>query len=126
MNVKFHKITSYTWNFQNFTCVFTILVKFDIHFLGLPWEIFFGVITDDQLHLKPVKDVKKKNAMFFKLFWYKAFVHWKLKLLNFLVDSVLKHKFCALSRVTVATSNSTYATDINVTKEIKGDVKNQP
>ena len=42
-----HKMTSYTWNFQNFTCVFTILVKFDIHFLRLPWEIFFGVITDD-------------------------------------------------------------------------------
>ena len=47
MNVKFHKTTSYTWNFQNFTRVFTILVKFDIHFLGLPLEIFFGVITDD-------------------------------------------------------------------------------
>ena len=51
MNVKFHKITSYTWNFQNFTCVFTILVKFDIHFLRLTWEIFFGVTTDDLLHL---------------------------------------------------------------------------
>ena len=25
--------------------VFTILVKFDILFLGLPWEIVFGVIT---------------------------------------------------------------------------------
>ena len=33
--------------FKNFTCVFTILVKFDIHFLGLPWEIFFGVITNN-------------------------------------------------------------------------------
>ena len=42
-----HKITWYTWNFQNFTCIFTILAEFDIHFLGLPWEIFFGVITDD-------------------------------------------------------------------------------
>ena len=39
MNAKFHKVTSYTWNFQNFTDVSTILVKFDIHFLGLPWEI---------------------------------------------------------------------------------------
>ena len=38
---------NYVWNFQNFTRVFTILVKFDIHFLGLPWEIFFTVITDD-------------------------------------------------------------------------------
>ena len=30
-----------------------------------------------------------KNAMWFKSFWYKVFVHWKLKLLNFLMDSVL-------------------------------------
>ena len=47
INVKFYKMTSYTWNFQNFTCVFTILVKFDIYFLGLPWEIVFGIITDN-------------------------------------------------------------------------------
>ena len=33
MNVKFYKITSYTLNFQNSTCVFTIFVKFDICFL---------------------------------------------------------------------------------------------
>ena len=32
---------------------------------------------------------KKKNAILFKLFWYKIFVHWKLKLLDFLMDSVL-------------------------------------
>ena len=47
MKVKFYKITSCTWNFQNFTFVFTILVKCDIPFLRLPWEIVFGVITDD-------------------------------------------------------------------------------
>ena len=40
MSLKFHKITSYTWDFQKFTCVFTILVKFDIHFLRLAWEIW--------------------------------------------------------------------------------------
>ena len=89
VTVKFHRIISYTWNLQNFICVLTILVKFDIHFLGLPWEIFFGVTTDDLLHLKPLKNVKK-NAIFFKLFRYKVFVHWKLKLLNFLVDSRVK------------------------------------
>ena len=33
MNVKFHKAISYTLNFQNFPCVITLLVKFDIHFL---------------------------------------------------------------------------------------------
>ena len=31
----------------------------------------------------------KKNAMFFNLFWYKVFVHGELKLLIFLVDSVI-------------------------------------
>ena len=33
--------------FSELCLCFTILVKFDIHFLGLPWGIFFGVITDD-------------------------------------------------------------------------------
>ena len=47
MNVKFHTITPYTLNFQNLTGVFTIQEKFDIHFLGLPREIFLGVMTDD-------------------------------------------------------------------------------
>ena len=32
MNVKFQKNTSFTLNFQRFTCVFTILVKFHIIF----------------------------------------------------------------------------------------------
>ena len=32
---------------------------------------------------------KKNNAILFLLFWYKVFVHSILKLLNFLVDSVL-------------------------------------
>ena len=75
--------------FRILTCVFSILVKFDIHFLGLPCGIFFGLITDDQLHLKALKNLKK-NAIFFKLFWYKFFGHWKSKLLIFLGDSILK------------------------------------
>ena len=56
-NVKFRKMASYTRNFQNFAIIFRIPVKFDIHFLGLPHRIFFGVITEN---------VKK-------LFWYKVF-----------------------------------------------------
>ena len=74
--------------FSEFTCVFTILVKFDIYFLGLPWEIVFGVITDNKLYLYPLKNVKR-NAVLFKLFWYKVFVGWKLNFFNFLMDSVL-------------------------------------
>ena len=53
-------------------------------------EIFRILLVFSQfLHLSPFKDVQK-NAISFKLIWYKFFVHWKLKLLNFLMDSVLK------------------------------------
>ena len=46
-NITTNHAITYT-NFQNFVCVFTILVKFDIYFLGLPGElIVFGVITDN-------------------------------------------------------------------------------
>ena len=46
-------------------------------------NIFFGVISFIKLlHLYPSK-----------IFWYKVFVHWKLKLLKFQMDSVLKMVF---------------------------------
>ena len=48
----------------------------------------FGVITDNKLYLWRLKNAKK-NAVLFKLFWYKVFVYWKLKLLNFRMDSIL-------------------------------------
>ena len=48
------------------------------------WCYYRWLMTSSAL-----ENCKKKNAMFFKLFWYKVFVHWKLHILNFLVDSVL-------------------------------------
>ena len=36
INVKLHKMKSCIQNFPNFTYFLKILVKFDIHFLGLP------------------------------------------------------------------------------------------
>ena len=45
-------------------------------------DLFFGVISS-------TKNVKK-DAICLKLFWYKVLVHRKLKLLSFLMDSVLK------------------------------------
>ena len=44
MKVKFHKIKSYPWDFQNFTYVFSILDKFDIHFLRLPLKFSLVVL----------------------------------------------------------------------------------
>ena len=74
MNVKLHKNCENTGKILKISCVTYQFVKFDIYFLGLPYEIFFGVITDDRLHLQPLKNVKK-NAIVYKLFWYKVFVH---------------------------------------------------
>ena len=44
MNVKFLKNCE---NTGKTSWVRSHFVKFDIHFVGLPQEIFFGVITDD-------------------------------------------------------------------------------
>ena len=51
MDVKFHKNWDYTGKILKISCVRCNFVKFDIHFLGLPSEFFFGVTTDDSLHL---------------------------------------------------------------------------
>ena len=47
MNVEFHKNCDYTGKILKISCVRCNFVKFDIHFLRLPCEIFFGVTTDD-------------------------------------------------------------------------------
>ena len=47
MNVKFHENCGNTDKILKISCVRCNFVKFDIYFLGLPYEIFFGVITDD-------------------------------------------------------------------------------
>ena len=47
MNVKFQKNCENTGKILKISCVRGNFVKFDIHFLKLPWEIFFGVITED-------------------------------------------------------------------------------
>ena len=47
MNVKLHKNCQNIGKILKISCVRCNFVKFDIHFLGLPLEIFFGVIADD-------------------------------------------------------------------------------
>ena len=79
--------------FQNFKCVITILVKFDIHnsrtsMRNFLWFYYRWFITSSAL-----EKCKTKNAKFFKLICFFVFVHWKLKLLNFLVDSVLNYRY---------------------------------
>ena len=47
------------------------------------WCYYIWLITSSTLQKC------KKNAIFFKLFWHKVFVHWELQSFNFLVHSVL-------------------------------------
>ena len=46
MNVKFHKNCENTGKILKSSCVRCNVVKFYIHFLGLPSEIFFSVTVD--------------------------------------------------------------------------------
>ena len=46
MNVKFHKNCENTGKILKISPVRCNFVKFDVHFLGLPSEIFFGVTID--------------------------------------------------------------------------------
>ena len=59
-------------------------MKFDIYFLGFPKEIFFGVITDNTIAVKKCE----KECNMLKIILVQGFVDWKLKLLNFLLDSI--------------------------------------
>ena len=43
INVKFHKECENTAKILKISCIRCHFVKFDIYFLGLSWEIFFGV-----------------------------------------------------------------------------------
>ena len=47
MNVKFHNNFEKEGKILKISCVRCNFVKFVIHLLGLPFEIFFGVFTED-------------------------------------------------------------------------------
>ena len=59
--------------FSEFYLCFHNPREIGIYFLGLLWEIVLGVITDNYDIYSPWKNVKK-NAILFKLFWYKVLV----------------------------------------------------
>ena len=60
INVKFQKNCENTGKILKISCVRCNFVKFDIHFLGLPSGILFGVTTDDYYIFSPWKMQKKK------------------------------------------------------------------
>ena len=88
MNVKFHKNCENTGKIRKIPCVRCNFVKFDINSRA-PIRNFLCCYHRWLIASLARKNVKK-NAIFFKLFWYKVFLYWKLKLLHFpMVDSVL-------------------------------------
>ena len=51
MNLKFHKNCDYTGKILKISCVRCISMKFDIHFLGLPFTIaFFAAVNHNNDH----------------------------------------------------------------------------
>ena len=44
-------------------------------------SVLLQLQTTDNIYLQPFKNVKK-NAILFKLFWYKVFVHWKFEIFS--------------------------------------------
>ena len=63
-------------------------------FSGSNKNLFFGVISYNLLHLYPWKLWKRMQYAWQYSDWYKVFVHWKSKLLNFLMNYELSFKFC--------------------------------
>ena len=63
MNVKFHKNCENTGKILKISCLKCHFVKFDIYFLGLPWEIYFGVITDDEITSLVLEKCEKECNM---------------------------------------------------------------
>ena len=67
-------------------CKMSLCENLTYSFSGSPY--YRWLIMTNYIFNFPLKNVKN-NAICFELFWYKAFVHWKLKLLSFLTDSAL-------------------------------------
>ena len=121
-DVKFHKMTSFTWIFQNILCIQWIHNRY-IHnsreiwysFSRTPLRNFLWCYYRWLITSLALQKCETGNAIFFKLFWYKVFVHWELKLLNFLVDSVLNVLWsdfklnCSLKKNHLLRISSTYS-----------------
>ena len=80
--------------FQNFKCVITILVKFDIHnsrtsMRNFLWCYYRWFITSSAL-----EKCKTKNAKFFKLFCFFCFCPLKIKITQFPGGFCLKLSVC--------------------------------
>ena len=80
--------------FENFKCVITILVKFDIHnsrtsMRNFLWRYYRWFITSSAL-----EKCKTKNAIFFKLFCFFCFCPLKIKITQFPGGFCLKLSVC--------------------------------
>ena len=73
-----------------FTCVFSNPAKFEFIFLGSHKKLSLVLlqITNNYIY-NPWKVQKRMQYGLKIIFWDKIFVHWKLKLLNFLMDFIL-------------------------------------
>ena len=91
MNVKF--IVKNTGKILKISSVRCNSVKFEIHIFRLHDKKLSLVLLQITIYIISPWKMWTENAICYKFFRYKIFVHWKLELLNFLVDSVLISRF---------------------------------
>ena len=87
-----------TWNYWwwNYTRACTFSLNFEICVLEFPWKIVFDVISVNYLYLKLLENAKGTGRLKL-LFWYKVFIHSKLKFLDFLQNFILTVFACILT-----------------------------
>ena len=91
MNFTFHRNCE---NAGKISCVRfhfgPILWNLKFIFFGPHKKFFLALLEITNYIYSSLKKVKI-NIICFKLLWYKVFVHWKLKILNFLKGTILGH-----------------------------------
>ena len=88
---KFHRNSENTDKFVMPTISFCEIWSFWSLFSRAPTRSFSLKLFHITYYIISTRKNVKKNEICLKLFWYKVFVsHWKLKWLNFLMESVLR------------------------------------
>ena len=83
-----------------------------------PIRIFLWCYCRQLISSIALEKWKKERAIWLKIFWWKVFVHWNLKLFNFVLDSVLTSYFINCELISLSFSRwSFYANN-----EIQGKI----
>ena len=90
-----HHIESHLGKKQLQAKIAIVFLFRQLHFNNVTSHAFFG----GHLVLRSKRCAVQNQGITLNRFWYKVFVHWKWKLLNFLMDSVLIINACGILEI---------------------------